>query len=374
MSNRAANTALLLESLLARRTRAELLDICRAFKIKGASGLRKSKLVGLLCQRLPEVASAKMQCWDEHVYTLVQEIATFSQFHHLGTAVGNPAEDYLIDELLGFVETDGEADYLIIPLEFQELFFAVDGPKYREIVKVNTEIAKLSRGLLHYYGCLPLGELGKMINRLLPYPVDLPRIWAVLREVGLPNWGILSERGYFCDNRLIDLDYLLTQLKTRESLEYRSLRYTEVWQAGDPAFYHKNARQLRSLQHFLQLHRLQESVPYFLDLLFSLVQTDLSPPEIVYALLDHVDLAEEEDVTELAILVFDFYHSVPHWVLKGNSPEEIMERAPKDPQPHQSAGQKKAIVYDFATRQRFNPEAPCPCGSRRSFGHCCGSA
>ncbi|WP_461371335.1 SEC-C metal-binding domain-containing protein [Candidatus Darwinibacter acetoxidans] len=373
MSNSAANSAFLLESLLARQTKAELLNICRRLQIKGASGLRKSRLVGFLCQRLPQIAAGKMMSWDQTVYDLVHEITTFSQVHPLGPASSSPAEDYLLEEYVGFVEMDESDAYLIIPLEFQELFFAFNGPSCRERVRGNTVIARLSRGLLHYYGCLPLLELAKMINKLLPQPVELARIGEVLREIGFYNWDIVFERGYFCDGRLTDLDYTLSELRAREALEYRPLTYQEAWQAGDPAFFHRNGRQMRELRGFLRKNRMDESVPYFLDLLFSLVQMELSPPEIVYALLEHTDRPTEEDITELALVVFDFYHSAPHWVLKGHSPEEIMDRAAK-PEAKEDGVPGKAIVYDFATRRRLSPEAPCPCGSKRTFGHCCGSA
>ena len=119
------------------------------------------------------------------------------------------------------MEMDESDAYLIIPLEFQELFFAFNGPSYRERVRGNTVIARLSRGLLHYYGCLPLLELAKMINKLLPQPVELARIGEVLREIGFYNWDIVFERGFFCDGRLTDLDYTLSELRAREALEYR---------------------------------------------------------------------------------------------------------------------------------------------------------
>lgn len=46
------------------------------------------------------------------------------------------------------------------------------------------------------------------------------------------SWNIVFERGYFCDGRLTDLDYLLAALRERRALEYRPLSYAEAWQAG----------------------------------------------------------------------------------------------------------------------------------------------
>lgn len=370
MASHAAGGAFLLESILTRQTKAELMQLCRKLQIKGVSGLRKSRLVAYLRQRLPAVIAGKMLCWDQSIYSLVQEITTLTQIHRLEAEGSSPAEDYLLEEYVGFPETYGDHLYLIIPLEIQELFFALDGPAYRRKVRENTEIARLTRGLLHYYGCLPLHELGKMLNRLLPEPVDVASIGEVLREIGFYSWNIVFERGYFCDGRLTDLDYLLAALRERRALEYRPLSYAEAWQAGEASFYHRNMRQIREVASFLHKHQLEEEAPYFLDLLFSLVQTDLSPPEIVYALLEHMERATDEDITELALVVFDFYHCVPHWVLKGHSPEEIMERATRPDPPREDRLKRKAIVYDFATRKRLSPDAPCPCGSQLDYGHC----
>lgn len=374
MPNRAANSAFLLESLLVRQTKAELLELCRRLQIKGASGLRKSKLIAFLGQHLPVVAAGKMLSWDQPIYDLVREVTTFSQVHPLDPVKRNPAEDYILEEYLGFLESDETGDYLIIPLEFQELFFAFDGPVFREKVRENTEIARLARGLLHYYGCLSLAELANMLNRILPKPADASHIGDILREVGFYNWNIVWEREYFCDGRLTDLDYLLNELQSRRALDYRPLTYHEVWQAGDPGFYHRKGRQIKELRAFLHKYHLHETVPYFLDLLFSLVQTELSPPEIVYALLEHLEPSTDDDLTELALVVFDFYHNVPHWALKGFSPEEIMDSETPTSPHEEGLKPHKAIVYDFSTGRRLSPDAPCPCGSKRRYGSCCGSA
>ncbi|HPT83044.1 MAG TPA: SEC-C domain-containing protein [Limnochordia bacterium] len=375
MSNRTANSAFLLESLLARQTKAQLTNLCRRLQVKGASGLRKSKLIGLLCQRLPGIIAGKMLCWDQQIYGLVQEIATLSQVHRLDAVRSTPAEDYLLEEFVAFLDTDDDATYPIIPLEIQELFFALDGPSYRERVRENTEIARLSRGILHYYGCLSWQELGRILTSLLPRPVDRTRIGQILKEIGPYHWKVIFDQGYFCDGRLTDLGYVLKELQGRKGLDYRPLTYHQAWQAGDPSFYHKCTRQLRELRSFLRKHQLDdESAPYFTDLLFSLVQTDLSPPEIVYALLEHMELTSEADFTELTLVVFDFYHSAPHWVLKGYSPEEIMDGTALETKPAAADHHRRAVVYDFFTRRPMSPEAPCPCGSKLNFGRCCGSA
>lgn len=374
MGTRVAKSALLLESILAKRTKQELLEICRALKITGVSSLRKAKLIGTMTQLIPEIAAVKMQCWDEVIYDFVQQLATFDKIHYVSEADPNSVENYLLEEGICFLESDGRGEYLAMPLEIQELFFSLDGPAYRAQVKRNTQAARLSKGLLYYYGCLSFDDLASLVNRFLPEPMELYKIWTILWEIGYYTWDIFSDRGYFCDGRLTDMDYLLSELAAR-SLEYRPLNFEEVWQAGHPAYLHGHAPQSKDLLQFLQANDLGEFAPYFLDLLFGLVQTELSPPEVVYALLEHLELDGNEDLTELAILVFDFYHQVPHWVLRGHSPEEIMGHVPTDFRQLEAARpRRKTIVYDFATKQPVAPDAPCPCGSGRKFGDCCGSA
>ena len=373
MSNREMDTNLRLEYLLATQTKEELLDICRSLKIKGISNLRKSKLIGMLTKRIPETVATKMQYWDQPIYDLVQQIITSPQTYYLELDDNVFSEDYLLGEAIAFNGKDAYGEYLVIPDEIRRLVASLDGELYRNTIARNTQIARLSKGLLHYYGYLAWDELRGFLDKLLPSPLEAHTIWSVLWEVGLYNWDIISERGYFCDGRLTDLDYLFGELNTRKSLEYKPLTYKEVWEAGDPKYFHGQAREVHDLVKFLAEREMDEFAPYFIDLLYGLVQTELSPPEVVFALVEHLDTASEADITELALLVFDFYHQVPHWVLKGHSPEEIMNHAPKQlfPIAPQSEGQM-GVVYDFATRKRMELDAPCPCGSDLQFKNCCG--
>ena len=59
MASHAAGGAYLLESIQTRQTNAELLPLCRKLQIKGVSGLRKTRLVAYLRQRLPAVLAGK---------------------------------------------------------------------------------------------------------------------------------------------------------------------------------------------------------------------------------------------------------------------------------------------------------------------------
>lgn len=117
-----------MESILTRQTKAELMQLCRKLQIKGVSGLRKSRLVAYLRQRLPAVIAGKMLCWDQSIYSLVQEITTLTQIHRLEAEGSSPAEDYLLEEYVGFPETYGDHLYLIIPWRSRSCFSPWTGP------------------------------------------------------------------------------------------------------------------------------------------------------------------------------------------------------------------------------------------------------
>lgn len=373
MPNRVINK-IELEYLLTKQTKEELLEISRSLNIKGVSNLRKSKLIGLLSKRLPEIVALKMQSWDQSIYDLMQQIISSESPYYLKLEDDEFfAEDYLLSESIAFLGEDDYGEYLLIPQETQQLFLSIDGSAYKARIELNTKIARLTKGLLYYYGCLSLDELAQYVNQFLPERQEAHNIWTILWEVGLYNWDISADRGYFCDGRLTDFDYILAELQTRRNLEYRPVSYDEVWEAGNPAYLHGQAPEVQGLIMFLEEKGLREFSSYFLDLLFGLVQTELAPPEVVFALVEHLEVGSETDITELALLVFDFYHHVPHWVLKGHSPDEIMEHAPRQLHPiEQDSNRQMGVVYDFATRKRVDQDAFCPCGSQRKFKHCCG--
>lgn len=371
MSNYLSNFGFSLEIVLLKHTKTELLDICRVLEIKGVSNLKKADLIDLMRKRLPEAVAEKMQYWDQPIYDLVKKVSTTPAIHRLETEIDDFAEDYVLDEFIGFIADDPVGDYLIIPQEIQELFLAVDSLKYEETIKLNTLVARLSKGVLHYYGLLPIHALAESVNEFLDYPVPMHSIWKILWEIAFYTWDIMHEPGYFYDGRLMEFDYLLSELEMKESLEYRLLTFKEVWQAGDPRYFHDQAPQIQDLLSFLKVCTKESELPFLMDLLVSLIHTDLSPPEVVMAFAEYLDLELEDEIKELAVLVFDVYHTIPHWTLKGYSPEEIMNGPLKKPRLKEVA-RTFGNVYDFQTKQRIGRNTPCPCGSGRKFKYCCG--
>lgn len=356
-----------LEYALSQHTKEQLLDICRDEGITGVSRLRKGELIQKLVEDLPMITGEKMLHWDQPIYDLMEYIVTEEEpicpFDPQNFDDLDDAEEYFLDASIGFpfhiMKGNFGLDTLIVPLEFQDVFLQLDGTGYRDLIKANTAIVRLTKGLLYYYGYLEPDAIVHFLNDFSDGPLNKEYILDILWEIAPYNWNIYYDDERFIDGRMLDLPYLLKERNNRPDLEYRKLSLEQVWEAGDP-FFHESTAEIRAIARFCRGRGPEDQVEDLLDALFGLIQSDLLPPEIIPGVASFLNLESAGEMEELASLIFTYYNATPHWVLKGHTPEQL------GPEP-------KGQVYDFTTKKKVGRNDPCPCGSGRKYKRCCGS-
>lgn len=353
--------AMPLEHALSKHTKVELLEICRAQNIRKVSGLNKDDLIEKMVEVLPRLLAEKMLSWDQPTYNLMEYMAKEEDpIYPFDPEDCDDVEQYFLNEAIGFAFQDQRGGYLltnlIIPKEFQEIFLSIDGEDYKNLIQANTKVVRLAKGLLHYYGCLRLGELAYFLNGLLDEPLDLGELLDILLEVGFYTWNIRYESELFVDGRMLKLLHTLDERERRPHIEYRKLTYEEVWLAGEPGFREPTA-EFKALAEFVQKRDIEGEE--LLDAVFGLFQSDLLPTEIIPGVADFLKL-ESEEMFELASLIIACYNATPQWILKGHTPAQL-------------GSQPIHQVDGFAPKTKVGRNAPCPCGSGRKFKRCCGN-
>ena len=362
------NTDVSLKKTLNMQTKDDLLSTCRRLGIKKVSRLNKPELVEQMTRLLPKAVFQKMHYWDQPVFDLIQQIAANDSFYTLDSRLHDDAAEYLLDEGIGFTKTLYEVDYLFLPSEIKDLFLSLAQEDFQKIINRNTEVARLAKGLLYYYGVLTAEELADFINGYLDRPLSEKLITAIVAEIGFYTWDIFFESGLFSDLRLVDLEYIWEERQRISELNYRSFTKSQIWRAGEPGFKEQIPEGL-ALQKFLANQGFQEEDTADVTVvLFELVQNGVDPLSIAAAAAEYLRIESEPILETLTKLVVNYYLATPSWVFKGYSPDDFFQGRALLKQPRPLVDN----VYDFTTKKKIGRNAPCPCGSGLKFQHCCG--
>ncbi|MFZ5634179.1 MAG: YecA family protein [Bacillota bacterium] len=99
------------------------------------------------------------------------------------------------------------------------------------------------------------------------------------------------------------------------------------------------------------------------------MRNDNRPGEVLQRLLDNVVLESFDETKKAMQMVMDIWNNIPHWVLKGWTPNEVMEKYEKPAlkQPLPATG----FPISAESVQPKGRNDPCPCGSGKKYKRCC---
>lgn len=70
-------------------------------------------------------------------------------------------------------------------------------------------------------------------------------------------------------------------------------------------------------------------------------------------------------------MVMDIWNNIPHWVLKGWTPIEVMEKYEKAALKPLPATSVPIPAKSEHPKEKIGRNDPCPCGSGKKYKRCC---
>ncbi|HHY10896.1 MAG TPA: hypothetical protein GX528_10100 [Firmicutes bacterium] len=393
-----------LPELLSELTKKELLDVCREEGITGVSRLRKADLIETMIGPLRENIRRKMLFWDQNVYDFMKDTAAGLPVHVMSVDIAGDCTDWVADILPGidkdmaeFLQASGELDdllanlpnpetlyfadrnigfeffgesdnfnagLLVVPRDYIDIFLALDKGDYKQRVEKNTEIIRLTRGLLYYYGLLPQKTLLSKLESLLAEEIEADYLENLFRELNACLPGFYQEGHYVLDEQIEDAPYFLAE-QERRALPYRHLDYSQVWAAGDDD-YTPDTPEMRALLSFVNRTSREygKVLPIFVHFA---AQLAVAQAEFVAALCKEFGFTSKKSVFKFNELFLKCYNVTPQWILRGHTPRQAAALLSE-----KGVSKRTGRVYSLATKTRVGRNDPCPCGSGKKFKRCCG--
>ena len=351
-------------------TKSELDDIRYNLNVQGASSLKKAELA----EKLAPAILAFSERWFPTV--IDEEYETFSHLMaHGGRSTELRDDDLRLDYLRGLgllacgTDDDGKLVWEM-PDEIQQKWKSIDSGTYRSLVDLNTEVTRLTAGLLFYYGYLNFDQLYAKVSEYLEpaqrEQVSFLDLVGVLLNASCWKKTLVALPHGVKYYTLIDEEALENEQIRRSNLDFAPLSYSQVYDAGDDNYIDATPAYQAFAQYLMQAHGLD--VLKAADVVGE-VYIMLQNGQTMQKASDYLDelgfFENQEKAKALLPLLIDFNNTSHLWPLKGNTPERLMN--------HEADARGKII--SFADAQKKRPKVgrndPCPCGSGKKYKNCC---
>ena len=151
---------------------------------------------------------------------------------------------------------------------------------------------------------------------------------------------------------------LQTAQRQRGMVNYADFPYDKLFDAGQESYIESTEAYRALAQYFMkqkQLDVLQAAEA--VNSINMILQNGYGMKEIMGFLKDHELVMENRaEADKLVALISDYNNTLPQWVLKGYTPEEVANM------PRQSV---------VRTGRKIGRNEPCPCGSGKKYKNCC---
>lgn len=351
---------LTLEASLNALTKSELEDIQYNLNLPMATNINRVKKADMVAEILPEVVKFS-QRWFVSIFEDQKAIFDFV-CQHQGMAGELKIEDYRLDYLRGIgVMFCGMSDGKLLwymPEEIQAEYTKINNGAFQQMVSLNDEIARLSAGLIFYYGVMDYDQLYARVGELIDTEVEFSDFIGVLFNGGCWCKNLVVGQHELKNVDLINMEALQQEHLKNSQLDFIDISYNKAWDAGEESYVESTGAYRALAQFFMNkcsLDVLQAAET--VHTINIIMQNGYGMQEIVGFLKDRKLIVTDLDETqELYGLIKRYNRTLPMWALKGHTFEEL-ENMPRP--------------TTVRVGKKIGRNDPCPCGSGKKYKNCC---
>ncbi len=335
-----------LEEMLANLTKDELTRIRWNYEISGISQLNKSELAEALAAQLPGylIRWLNMITGD-----LLEYLQAFLSTAGQENFVQVPAEyrpdnivnvrmyQYLQERGVLFAGRYQEDLIQVMPEEIKKVLARVENKRqFQQRIRTNTRLINYTVGQFFYCGVLEEYKLLELADEWFDFEIDLEYYYSLIEEWRKLN-PVLEKYEFGHMGTYYFLAHVEEPLRiagaqeSRTEIEYYRPTESEIEFAVNN-YIPRQAKKVKGLKKFLKRKHIElddSAVMYdvkesdFGQILYNMINNDYEQERILAELQEIIFGMRAEDAGDLLGLITDFHNSIPHWALKGHSPDEI---------------------------------------------------
>lgn len=344
-----------LEYHLDRMTKDELVKVASKYSVKGVTSLKKIDVVSKVKDGIINNINVILDSLHFEAFSYLKEIIKLNgKKQYFGSEIINA--NYFRDRGIMFTGIEKGKLYVIIPTEICNII----GDKLNENLKstsnFNSEIMKISAGIIYFYGVLTKKELFNFIKEEYNYNITYEKFERLLfigEEVGF-DYQIENDLIYHID--VEDPMVIIDARSKNINLNFMRFDKKALFKASTPDYIEEN-KQVNKLEKVLkELFVIDKNIlREELDSFSIALKNELPIDEAIEIFLEAYEIESEEENQILREELREVSLGVKRWTLKGYTQREVNNR-------------KKIVINE----QKIGRNDLCPCGSNKKYKKCCG--
>ncbi|QVY63436.1 SEC-C metal-binding domain-containing protein [Cytobacillus gottheilii] len=361
-----------LEDTLSKKTKAELDTIRKFYGLQGLSALKKAQLIEVLIESIVNQMESFLESIDAERMQVINKILQNGGYYAFTDLTHQKISYFRESGIVATGSINGER-VLYIPADLVEQLKALcESTDIKQAVKQNTELLKITKGIIFYYGAVSYNELQSMIEKLLKKPVNLLMYLELLLDRRVYDSEIIFKDGYVQHDELEDLDKLKKEHKMRPHIGFYPFTKEQLFKASEPGYIDQTASYQQLVQYMVTHYPMKKSeAENIVGEIVFLIKIGKQFGEILLYLQEYIDFQDADEVNAFMNPVMTLVNHTKQWHLKGYAPKEI--RKPNTNPTAVLATPDSSNIIDIKSRQKkVGRNELCPCGSGKKYKKCCG--
>lgn len=344
-----------LNELISCLSKDEIYNIARNLGANKISGLNKEKLIEKLIEEYRGLVEKRLLVFDEERYKILK-----SYVDSKGVKVFDDIDEEEADKSVYFIQQgmlfptvkDGVSIFLM-PEIVQELIRENNNIEYRRVIKTNTEILNVIRGMNKAYGILNSKDAKEILERYLS--IENCEVEDLIREAGY-YYNEYREEGIFIINNEIDnFEELLENIYKEKDLSYAMIPKEELLNMLEEEWLYNSKAGKSFYKEFSNMFNVDKDmlIAMMEDLFFDVQENELK--DSVDQMIELINIENEDAKFVAWNMMSKFVKKIRLWKYKGSSTNDI-----------------KSNLVSKKENKSIGRNDPCPCGSRKKYKKCCG--
>ena len=344
-----------LKELIECLSKDEIYNIARNLGVKKISGLNKDKLADKLIEEYGELVEQRIDLFEEERYKILKSYVDNKGVKNFDDINEDEVDksSYFIQQGMLYPTVKEEQSMFLMPEIVQKLIKNKNDIEYRRILKINTELINIYRGMNKVYGVLKIEDAVKMLKRFNEN-IDI-NLLELLREASYYYNEFREESGFFINNEIDNYEEVLNDINKEDITEYASISKDEFLSMSDSNWVYNSKAGKSFFKEFTSMFSVDRDMTIAMMEDLALDVQELEPSEAVEKMIELIKIDDEQIRFVASNMMNKFVNKIRLWKLKGMSTNDAKSSSIKE-----------------ASKKIVGRNDPCICGSGKKYKKCCG--
>jgi len=351
-----------LEEIIKSYPKKQINILAENIGLKVSANLNKAKIIEKYVNEYENLMKNKMNIFDDDKYKILQKYVKNKGIMYISDSETETYADkhaFLMNQGIVFPSVKDEKPIFIMPEVMQSIVKQSDTLDFRKLMKKNTEIVNIFRGMIKAYGVLYFDDIKVLLKR---YTIDIDEsILLSILEQGLFHYAAeyygeidRNEKIVFINEEIEDYEEILDEID--KNSDYIMIDQEELISMSEEDYLKRSSIGKKFIKGISSLFVAdKDDIVEHMNTLALDIQYRNSKEILNDVLMGIQENIEKEDETIVCNVINKLIKNIRLWKYKGATINE-------------KEGNNTKII----NKKNVGRNDSCPCGSGKKYKNCCG--